>query len=506
MQVYTGFSDIKSAFKDLSNGGSTTKNMQFTLIPEDGPAYCIYVPVTIIFDTSCSSDLNGDDTVEADPVTPNLSQTSAAGVTVTDSSSSFNTTNELAYHSNHENRVVHTANKTFAVYPTGSLGEWGSSDSAQFEIFEVGSNGAMTSFYTGSARNATCKPQIFLGYDGMVYVFYGCDTYDSSASAELDAYYFNPSASTYSVTKVSAVKAYSGGQASGGYGYFQPILDNAQKKVHMMFCGGSNGTGDFAWFTFNQETKSWESNARHISIGRRHCYVYGYADGQGGVNLVAQRDIEIEDVGLDESTVGAGYAWDELSLFHIPDMYSSSYTKDTFAPADYSQSARSLYPVVQNNTYGDTYLASDGKLHILYQKTMYKIQHHNKVYSEMWHAVYDTTVSGTPVLLYNMPIRFVNEANAYAAKFAESTSGDLYILAMPSNVNGRVEVWTSADANDYTFTFDSARTFTDTNASIMGMVVTGPRNGSVQNNVIECMYPTRVGDQKVYRYFKVTLP
>ena len=191
--------------------------------------------------------------------------------------------------------------------------------------------------------------------------------------------------------------------------------------------------------------------------------------------------------------------------FHIPDMYQSSYTKDTFAPADYTQSARKLYPTIQNNTWGDTYLASDGKLHILYQKAMHGTFHHDGKYKEIWHAVYDTTVDGTPELLYNRPIKFVNEENNYACRFAESTDGDLYILAMPANRDARVEIWTSADANDYTFSFDSAYSFTNTETTAHSLIVTGPRNGSVQNNKIDCMYPTGSGTY-TYRYFTVTLP
>ena len=504
VQVYTGFIDIKDNFKSLSEGQSASKNMQFTLIPEGGPAYCVWVNTTISLVSSASSDLNGDDTVELDPVYPDLNQESIAGVEVTDSVASFTTSNGMAVHSNHETRVLHTADKTFAVYPTGSLGEWNAPNSAQFEIFQVNADGSVTSFYTGSMRNSSSKPNIMLGYDGMVYVFFATD---ANGVAQLDAYYFNPNSSTYNVTKVSATKSYNGGPAAGGYGYTQPVLDNAQRKVHMIFCGGQNGTGDFAWFTFNQQSKSWESNAQHISIGHRHAYVYAYANGNGGVNIVAERDILLSELGLAGIVTGADYAWDELSLFHIPDMYASNYTKSTFAPADYTQQGRQLFPIVQNNSWGDTYLSSDGKLHILYQKLMHGTNHHDTRYREIWHAVYDTTVSGTPELLYNMPIKFVNEENYYACRFAESTSGDLYILATPANRNARVEIWTSADANDFTFSFDSAYSFSNTSPTVLSLIVSGPRNGSVQNNVIDCMYPTSNGSgSNTYRTFRVRLP
>lgn len=502
VEVYTGFIGIKNAFKTVTSGGSTTKNMQFILTPENGDSYCIWVPVTLILDPSCSSDVNGNDTTEPDPTYPNLSQPSAACVKVTNSTAALTTTNELAVHSNHETRVLHTSNKTFAVYPIGTNGKWNAPNSARFQIFEINASGVATSFYTGYMRYSSCKPNIMLGYDGMVYVFFACD---ASGSAQLDAYYFDPSVSTYTVNKVSSIQSYSGGVAAGGYGYTQPILDNTQMKVHMLFCGGSNGTGDFAWFTYNQQTKSWETNAQHISIGNRHCYVYAYANGMGGVNLVAERDILLTSLGLGGIVTGADYAWDELSLFSIPNLYASSYTKSTFAPADYTQTGRSLYPIIQNNSWGDTYLTSDGKLHILYQKLMHGTFHHDTRYREIWHAVYDTTVSGTPTLLYNEPIRFVNEDNYYACRFAESTDGDLYILAMPANVNARIEIWTSADESDYTFSFDSAYSFSNTTTTTRSLIVTGPRNGSIQNNVIDCMYPTGSGIN-TYRYFKVTLP
>lgn len=496
-EVYTGFIDIKNAFKTVTNGNSTSGNMQFTLTPTNGAAYCVRVPVTVILDAACPSDLNGNDQTEPDPTYPNLSQPSALGVTVTDSKASLTSANELAIHSNHEMRVVHTENKTFAVYPTGA-----NTNPTQFEIFEIKADGSAASFYTDSMKRGSSKPNIMLGFDGMVYVFYGEEI---NGSAQLNAYYFNPATTTYTVTKVSVTKSFSGGNAAGGYGYSQPILDNTTKKAHVIFCGGQNGTGDFAWFSFDQQTKTWENNARHISIGNRHCYVYAYADQKGGVNLVAGRDVRLADIGLAAIVTGAEYAWDELSLFHIPDMYASSYTKSTFAPADYTQTGRSLYPTIQNNTWGDTYLASDGKLHILYQKSMHGTFHHDNKYKEIWHAVYDTAVTGTPQLIYNRPIRFVNEENSYACRLAESTAGDLYILAMPSNMNARVEIWSSADTNDFTFRFDSAKTFSTAEASGHSILITGPRNGSVKDNILDCMYPTGSGTA-TYRYFKVTLP
>ena len=120
--------------------------------------------------------------------------------------------------------------------------------------------------------------------------------------------------------------------------------------------------------------------------------------------------------------------------------------------------------------------------------------------------VYDTNVSGTPELLYNHPIKFINEDNYYACRFAESTSGKLFILAMPVNDNARIEVWASADPDDYTFSFDSAKVFTNTKSTIRSIILSGPRNASVQNNVIDGMYPIEKGSTNAYQYFKVTLP
>ena len=103
---------------------------------------------------------------------------------------------------------MHTANKTFAVYPVGPNGEWNAPDSAQFQIFEMKSSGAAIGFYTANMRNCTSKPQIMLGYDGLIYVFFACE---ANGFAQLDAYYFDPNTSDYTVKKVSATKSFYGG-------------------------------------------------------------------------------------------------------------------------------------------------------------------------------------------------------------------------------------------------------------------------------------------------------
>jgi hypothetical protein len=132
VEVYTGFAKIKSAFKRINNGKSVTSDMQFTLIPKTGAAYCVWMPVTITLNSKASSDLNGNDAKEPDPTPLNISRPTSTGVrpsptgiTVTDSRQLLpNDIGGMASHSCHELRVLRTANKTFAVMPVETIGDF----------------------------------------------------------------------------------------------------------------------------------------------------------------------------------------------------------------------------------------------------------------------------------------------------------------------------------------------------------------------------------------------
>ena len=45
------------------------------------------------------------------------------------------------------------------------------------------------------------------------------------------------------------------------------------------------------WAIFDMETLTWEPTVRSIDIIGRHCYHYMYADGNGGLIVLCQRDV-----------------------------------------------------------------------------------------------------------------------------------------------------------------------------------------------------------------------
>ena len=503
--VYSGFVDLKSNF---SKSSSPSGNIYYTL-KYNGRSYVVYVPTTIIKDASYTDVLDGT-SADVDPYYPSTSTWFEGGVSATDTVALPTSTTGLAYHSNHETRIVDTPYGTFAVIPmSADESSWATLGKASYTIFRIYDDGSTKSIGSGTFAYHTSKPNIMYAADGMVYVV--CPDDQGSAMSVL-IQYFDPSKpnsdGSYNIQGGSRTNlAYNGGAAPGGYGYLQPVLDDTNGKIYVIACGGST-TGYFAWRIYNYKTHSWESASYSTTLDSyRHCYIYAYSDGASGIYLVAGRDVLLSTLGLAGIVYGADYAWDEVNLFHFPNMYSTGYTRTTVNEADYTQQDRELFPVTANNRNGDTFLDSDGHLHVLSSTTMHGRYHHDNKYVEMWHAVYDVSTPGMkPVELYNEPIAFVSPTNFYSMRMTESTSGVVYILAVPSDKSARCEIWREKDSNAFEFEMVGCRSFSDSAQCLTSLIIGNNRNGSVVDNTVSCFYPADKGSGNAYRYFTVTLP
>jgi len=507
-EVYQGFPDLKDSW----NNSSPNAYVFFT-IRYDGEAYVVRVKTNIIKQSGYTDALDG---TSADPdvgygKTSNWTET---GYSITDSSNLASFNSYLAYHSNHEAKMLETPYGTFAIYHTSADMDRGNYTGAgKITLFRIYDDGSYKALGEYAVTAHTTKPQLIYGDDGLVYFICPDDDFDDPAYAAISLGYFDPSKpnadGSYNITYSRTNRAYPGGDAPGGYGYSQPVIDKVTGKIYIFYCGGRDELGFYlCWFTYNYRNHQWEGGNYTVMWDHyRNCYLYTFPDGKGGMYVIGERACLLECVGLKGIVYNVNYAWDEITMFHIPNMTKSGYTYQTIVPADYTQVARELYPTTGNNANGDVYLTQDNKLHVLTTTRMHGRDHHDTKYYQMWHTVYDIdTPAAEPQLLFNEPIKYASPTNFYSMRMVENTKGELHILAMPVDRDARVEIWKADDALGRTFTQVGCRNFSDSTEVTTSLIICSPRNGSVTDNTVPCMYPVDSNGQMRYKYFEVTLP
>lgn len=499
-EVYSGFIDLKSNFSS-----SEPANYIYYTITYNNKSYVVRLYTVIMKDSGYTDALDG---TSADPELSygNTSTWFSDGISATDSATFTTSYSGLMGHSCHEVRVVDTPYGTFSVLPSSSDDNtWGTIGGAEMTIYRIYDDGTSKALATYSFAHHTSKPNIFYAADGMVYVVQ-CD--DQGSNCSILVAYFDPSKpksdGSYGIVQTRTSIGYNGGSAPGGYGYIQPVLDDTNGKIYIFACGGSTD-GYFAWFIYNYKTHSFESTSYSTILNtNRHCYLYGYSDGKNGVYIVGGRDVLLSTLGLSGIVYGADYAWDEVNIFHFPDIHSTRYTRYTVTEADYTQTDRSLFPVTANNSHGDAFLSSDGYLHVITSTAYHGNFHHDTKYWQMDYAVYNVAGAGAaPQLVHHKPIGFVNPSNKYFTRMTESTSGKVYILSMPDGIN-RCEIWCESDSNPYEYELVGCKNLSG-NSACNSLMIGNSRNGSVVDDTVSVIYPTDSSSGHPVKFFTVNI-
>lgn len=277
------------------------------------------------------------------------------------------------------------------------------------------------------------------------------------------------------------------------FGYSSAGIDLAQRRIYAVYSGG-DAPGYFAWFTFDLATMAWLPRPVVIDLQYRHCYNYCFADGRGGMIILSERDIKNATAGITPADtnrkIDANYVWDELRLFLIRDLTLPAYTTVDVENAVYDKKA-GLYPNVQNNSQGDAYMDTQGHLHVLYMSD----DNNGVAGSFLRHAAYDRRFA----CVHNERLGF---QGAHAMRMAQATCGRHYIIAMPYRETARVRIWGATDDQGLGYTLAGEKQFdTGLTPTYAGLAVSCPRNGSVRDDVIDCLFPV---DHNYY-YFSVTL-
>lgn len=403
---------------------------------------------------------------------------SASGTGFTNLSDTGITPGPNSGHGNHQTRTVHTSHGDYAAYITDSY----SASKGTVDVWSLfrtdTETGTSEVIFTGEKYYDSSQVSLLVDKDENVWAITATSDSRRNLSSEgLDCRAHRLDAKTGEITSYSSLVS---GGAQDGYGYGTSYYDSVNERIIVVLAGGdykagSNTGASFNWTYFDIKTGKWSRSARHAYIPSRHCYMFGYVDENGGLILIAQRDIKATSLGYPE--IGndngitsadrdymwdnyifrwsANYCWDQLDLYYIPSITRSEIITYNVTEADYSrvigtQSQRYLfenrltnyYPETHNNNGGDFLVVKtkDNKtlLHITYnsayiQAAMYR----GKASESIWyHQVWDITDPKAAEKLYSAPITLngtvadgVQTGGGYSFRLYEDGDGHLYLIS-----------------------------------------------------------------------------
>lgn len=340
---------------------------------------------------------------------------------------------DYATHGNHQTRTVHTSHGDYAAYITGSYTDSKGYTVDKWSLMKIDTaTGKSTVVFVGEKYFDSSQVSLLVDKDENVWAITSTsDSRRNLASEGFDCRAHRLDAKTGEVTSYQSIIS---GGAQDGYGYATCYYDEAYDRIIVMHAGGDYVEGQnrasFNWTIFDLKKNQWQPRVRTARIESRHCYMFGYADGKGGLIMIAQRDIKAASLGYPEvgSNEGitssdkqymsqhgitrwaADYCWDQLDLYYFPNITSSKFTKYTVCEADYSKvlgtqaqrntleyRLKNYYPAIQNNNGGDFLLTktAEGRLllHITYNKALIQAAMDRSKGSESkwYHQVWDVT-------------------------------------------------------------------------------------------------------------------
>ena len=340
---------------------------------------------------------------------------------------------DYATHGNHQTRTVHTSHGDYAAYITGSYTDSRGYTVDKWSLMKIDTaTGKSTVVFVGEKYFDSSQVSLLVDKDENVWAITSTSDSRRNLSGEgIDSRAHRLDAKTGEVTSYQSIIS---GGAQDGYGYATCYYDEAYDRIIVMHAGGDYVEGQnkasFNWTIFDLKKNQWQTRVRIARIESRHCYMFGYADGKGGLIMIAQRDIKAASLGYPEvgSNEGitssdrqymsqhgitrwaADYCWDQLDLYYFPKITESKFTKYTVCEADYSKvlgtqaqrntleyRLKNYYPAIQNNNGGDFLLTktAEGRmlLHITYNKALIQAAMDRSKGSESkwYHQVWDVT-------------------------------------------------------------------------------------------------------------------
>ncbi|MBQ7921622.1 MAG: hypothetical protein IJ325_03475 [Clostridia bacterium] len=381
-----------------------------------------------------------------------------------------------AFHGGQQMRVCHTERGTYAVFFKGASTE-------NYYVAKIDNDNNVTLLHCGE-----------ICFEGTVPVDIGQDingdiVVASWAYSEMSLCIFDKE--TDAMTEYTTPVVFTSPEYSYP-GYAQTMFDFENRKVYVFLSGGLfTGNYELEWFTFDLETRTWADTSISKSIEGigRHCYLYPLPDGNGGAYIVAERDILITTVADQlKNESGETYLWDELKLFHIPDLTSNeNITYTTVHEAYTERGQEGIWSCITHNQKGGVFMDAEGYLHIIYCYYLYNLSASpvefdaNTYYH---HAIYDGMEC-----IYNEKLELQKENHRYyRPQICQGTNGTLYMIACTLYQDPmQIEIYTAEDALGKTWKLETIKTFDDI-GKLYTFSISQKRDGSVQDNILSCFY------------------
>ena len=418
----------------------------------------------------------------------------------------------IGTHGAHENKILRTDTGVYAVYVVDVYDKPdGYTDASDiFHVVKITNDGAKILMTSECPRAwGSCLPNIMAGRDGSIYVSVLANLYEV---AWLNM--FKIDERTEQVVSGADGENHHEipfkirGGTTHGYGYSMPILDLESGKIYGFYNAGDI-PGYIAWFIYDMDTDTWDTTCHSVEIEYRLGYICAYPDGNGGFRFFGQRDVfgaaKSGYIGLnnhlgvaDIVKSNAGYVFDAIYYFHVPDATKDECTYQTLYEPDY----RAIYaakvkanPRIQTISYvgasyygegGVTYRDLGGNVHIIYTKTEDSSKNH-AIYDKDGNKIFDEklTLSG-------------GKKDSYTFAMAQGKSGKYYILVWNTTGSSKMkyanlEILSSDDGKTFkseVATMEVLTTegsFTEKNPFGTKLVMASPRNGSVADGTLNLL-------------------
>ena len=497
---------------------------------------CIYALVlTMLLSLGFSSFRTADvSALPADATAEKIVAEISDSLSIKDSGSGLGT-GDNAGHGNHQTRIVHTSHGDYAAYVTDSIKANTGTQMDEISVIKINADGTTTVVMREWKNYDTSQVSLHVDKDENVWAVTVADNkLKANDTKHLNVAAYRIDAETDAVTGHKTTLDVPDGR---GFGYSTSCIDVVNNKIYTMSADAAqDNASHLFWAIFDMETLTWEPTVRSIDIIGRHCYHYMYADGNGGLIVLCQRDVlrtnvpgggsypEIRDnEGLtadDLKTFGrwpADYVWDELDLFYIADVYEEAASTVSIMKGDYSQvigdqdyrnslegRSKNLYPNNQNNNGGDTFLDADGYLHIIYNAQMLRAAYDRKAVVDDWyHKVVDISdPANLKVLSEQKLVAAAEEETTYSFRMYQDTAGNLYYISGETAKNAtestlKVYLLKGTPAEGYTRELLNSTTYVGSTV----INISNNRSNSYANDVIDVIWM----NGQDYNYRTITL-
>ncbi len=278
--------------------------------------------------------------------------------------------------------------------------------------------------------------------------------------------------------------------AGTSFGYSAVGL-TANKQSAITLYSGGDAPGFFGWCYFDFATKAWSDHANVAEIPFRHCYNYCFPT-EYGMMIVSERDVRAATLGIapgdKRRKVDANYVWDELRVFRFGSGDANVYEAFDIESAVYDMEAH-LFPTVSNNWRGDAFVDADKNLHVLYLSD----DNNRQRGSFNRHKVF--TETGELLATSDLPFQ-----DASALRMVQTIDAETYILSIPYASQAKLSVWRVTRSTQLSYELVQELTLSeDLTPQYPGISISSPRNGSLQDNRVDCILPANGR----YHYFQI---